>query len=177
MQPIIYDVAVSLDGYISGPGGDISQFAQQGPVVDDYLDRLGSYAVAIMGRATYEFGYGFGLRPGENPYPHMKTLVFSDTLALPPGSAVTQHGRADRQAIENVRARAEGPIYLCGGGALAGSLLSLGLIDTIRLKRAPVILGGGTRLFGAESVSPMLVHAETRQYDDGTLFQAFDIAR
>lgn len=73
MQPIIYDVAVSIDGYISGPGGDISKFAHEGPVVDDYFARLGQYAVAIMGRHTYEFGYRFGLEPGANPYKHMRT--------------------------------------------------------------------------------------------------------
>ena len=51
MQPIIHDVAVSIDGFISGPGGDISRFAQGGPVVEDYSARLATYAVAIMGRA------------------------------------------------------------------------------------------------------------------------------
>lgn len=54
MQPLIYDVAVSIDGYIGGPDGDISQFAQDGAVVDDYTARLGleTCATAIMGRAT-----------------------------------------------------------------------------------------------------------------------------
>lgn len=42
MQPIIYDVAVSMDGFISGPGGDISQFAHEEPVVEDYANRLGA---------------------------------------------------------------------------------------------------------------------------------------
>ena len=35
MHPIIYDVAVSLDGFIAGVSGDISKFAHEGPVVDD----------------------------------------------------------------------------------------------------------------------------------------------
>lgn len=35
MHPIIYDVAGSIDGFICGPGGDISQFAQEGAVVED----------------------------------------------------------------------------------------------------------------------------------------------
>jgi hypothetical protein len=33
--------------------------------------RLENYAFAIMGRATYEFGYRFGMPPGQNPYPQM----------------------------------------------------------------------------------------------------------
>lgn len=34
MQPIVYDVAVSVDGYISGHSGDVSQFDYEGPVVE-----------------------------------------------------------------------------------------------------------------------------------------------
>jgi hypothetical protein len=33
--------------------------------------RLENYAIAIMGRATYEFGYRFGMQPGQNHYPQM----------------------------------------------------------------------------------------------------------
>ena len=76
MQPIIYDVAVSIDGYICGPGGGISKFAQEGAVVEEYTARLATYAIAIMGRATHEFGYRFGMEPGQNPYAHMDTIVF-----------------------------------------------------------------------------------------------------
>ncbi|MEM7321007.1 MAG: deaminase, partial [Pseudomonadota bacterium] len=89
MHPIVYDVAVSIDGYISVPSGDVSRFAHDGPVVDDYLARLSGYSVAIMGRKTYEFGYGFSLKPGQNPYRHMKTYVFSKSLTCPSDSEIT----------------------------------------------------------------------------------------
>ncbi|MFV2054116.1 hypothetical protein [Aliiroseovarius sp. YM-037] len=49
MQSIIYDVAVSIDGYISGPDGDIEKFPHQGQVVEDYFARMETYACAIMG--------------------------------------------------------------------------------------------------------------------------------
>ena len=88
MHPIIYDVAVSLDGFICGPKGAISLFAQDGPVVEDYMSRLSGYATAIMGRNTYEFGYQYGLKPGQNPYQNMKTYVFSKTLAFGEDSEV-----------------------------------------------------------------------------------------
>jgi hypothetical protein len=82
MQDVIYDLNVSVDGFIAGSGGDISMFPSEGPWVDTYLVRLAEYRVAIMGRAICEFGYRFGLKPGANPYPHssdpsgrMKTSV------------------------------------------------------------------------------------------------------
>ena len=43
MPSILYDVAVSADGFISGAGGDVSDFPHEGPVVEDYLDRLKGY--------------------------------------------------------------------------------------------------------------------------------------
>lgn len=175
MQPIIYDVAVSIDGYICGPGGDISTFAQEGPVVEDYMARLATYATAVMGRRTYEFGYRFGLQPGRNPYSHMKTYIFSRSMDLPDNGEVTVLRTGNTQWICDLKSSSDGPIYLCGGGAFAGSLLSMGLIDRIRLKRAPVILGGGVRLFGDAAASPGLQHIETREYADGYMFQEFSV--
>lgn len=172
MQPIIYDVAVSLDGFISGLDGDISQFAQEGPVVDDYLARLAGYSVAIMGRHTYEFGYRFGMKAGDNPYPHMRTLVFSRSVRFPQESSVSVVEWSEAELCD-LKTSAEGPIYLCGGGAFAGWLLERGLVDRLRLKRAPVILGEGVLLFGDSRASPRLEHVHTHTYAGGYLLQEF----
>jgi hypothetical protein len=116
MQDVIYDVNVSIDGFIAGSGGDISMFPSEGPMIDAYLDRLAEYRVAIMGRATYEFGYRFGLKPGANPYPHMRTIVFSRTLDLPSGAEIEVVRQDSVQSVARLREGDEGPIYLCGGG-------------------------------------------------------------
>ncbi len=175
MHPIIYDVAVSLDGYISGPDGDVSAFAQSGPVVDAYMARLQGYACALMGRATYEFGYRFGLEPGQNPYPHMRSYVLSRSISLPPDSDVTQVATDAVRFAEELRQTAGGPIYLCGGGAMAGNFLEAGLIDILRLKRAPILLAGGTRLFGRSAATQQLEHRETQTFDDGYVFQEYHV--
>ncbi|WP_306045303.1 dihydrofolate reductase family protein [Nioella sp. MMSF_3534] len=175
MHPVIYDVAVSVDGYISGPEGDISGFAHEGPVVEDYVARLAGYATAIMGRGTYEFGYRFGMEPGQNPYGHMRTHVYSERLNLPEKRAVILHRGAGRAQVAEVIRGSDGPVYLCGGGAFAGALLGWGLIDRLRVKRAPIVLGGGTRLFGGCPVQPDLrLHAQT-VYDGGYLYQDFEV--
>ena len=175
MQPIIYDVAVSLDGYISGPDGDISKFAHEGAVVEDYTHRLSQYSSAIMGRATYEFGYQYGLAAGQNPYPHMQTYVFSQTLDCPNGCDVTILGDALLPALHKIKRCSAGPIYLCGGGAFAGSLLGLGMINQLRLKRAPIVLGGGVSLFGQGVAHPDLKRRDTKFYDNGYLLETFDL--
>ena len=176
MQPIIYDVAVSADGFIAGRSGDVSKFSADGPVVDDYFDRLNGYACAIMGRATYEFGYRFGLTPGANPYPHMACVVFSRSIDLPGGTDI-EVVRHDAEArLRHLRAQSEGPLYLCGGGQFAGWLLSLGLISSLRLKRAPIFLGGGTPLFGDNTQGVEARLTMSKLYEGGVLFQEFDLA-
>lgn len=171
MQSINYDVAVSIDGYIAGPAADVSKFPAEGEVVDDYFERLASYHCAIMGRATYEFAYDYGLTPGDNPYPHMQTLVFSKTMASPPESDIEIVCGDPMERIADLKRSADGPIYLCGGGAFAGWMLSAGLIDTLRLKRAPIILGGGTRLFGDKAMPVDMAVSATKLYESGVVFQ------
>lgn len=175
MPSIIYDVAVSIDGYIAGPDGDISKFAHQGAVVDDYTARLADYSAAIMGRATYEFGYRFGLEPGRNPYPHMKTRVFSRTIEMPDHGEVEIIRGDARVALDEIKSSGAGPIYLCGGGKFAASLLRGGMIDLLRLKRAPILLGGGTPIFDGAAFEGNAVCTETSTYDGGYLFQEFKL--
>ena len=47
MPPIVYNVAISADGFIAGRSGDV--------------DRFQRYACAIVGRATHAFGHRFDL--------------------------------------------------------------------------------------------------------------------
>ena len=174
MQPIVYDVAVSADGYICAPQGDVSLFPHEGDVVADYLARLESYAVALMGRGTYAFGLAQGLPPGANPYPHLRSIVLSSSLEIPEGD-VELWREADTGAIRALAREAPGPVYLCGGGHLAGWMMRAGLIDVLRLKRAPVLCGGGVPLFegGVPKSAPALT--EERCYEGGVVYQEFDL--
>lgn len=173
MQPIIYDVAVSADGFICGASDDVSRFPHSGPVVEDYLDRMATYSHALMGRRTYEFGYAYGLPPGANPYPAMQSHVFSKTIALPHDAAVEIVDRFHLERVDELKRSSAGPIYLCGGGNFAGWLLAHERIDILRLKRAPVFCGSGVRLFGAHAAPISVRLTKSQHYDDGVLFQEF----
>lgn len=48
--------------------------------VDQYLSDLKDFDTVIMGRNTYEFGYEFGLKPGQAAYPNMEHHIFSEKL-------------------------------------------------------------------------------------------------
>ena len=76
MRRVVYDVAVSRDGFIAAPNNDVSLFPHHGEHVEAYKLRLQTYDCVLMGRHTYEFGYEFGLTRGAGAYPHMGALHF-----------------------------------------------------------------------------------------------------
>ncbi len=76
MKKIVYYVASSIDGFISGPNNDISAFQGEGPAVEKYLSDLQRFQTVIMGRNTYEFGYAYGLKAGQRAYLIWNTILF-----------------------------------------------------------------------------------------------------
>ncbi|MGB3465627.1 MAG: dihydrofolate reductase family protein [Cyclobacteriaceae bacterium] len=147
MQKIVYYVAVSLDGYICDEQRNVSDFIQEGAGVEAYHSDLQLFDTVIMGRHTYEFGYRYGLKPGQPAYPGMRHYIFSDKLKLENTSGEVQVVKPGKKAVAEIRRSAEKDIYLCGGGILAGWFLRNNMIDELKLKLNPVVLGSGVKLF------------------------------
>lgn len=176
MRHLVYDVASSLDGYIAAPGDDISAFPLEGDHVAAYQHRLAGYDTVVMGRRTYEFGYGFGLQPGMRAYPHMRHFIFSKSIDLPEGSQVDAVPDNWLQRLDELKAEAGTDIYLCGGGSFAGYLLAHGRIDRLCIKLASVVLGNGVPLFGGltQSIDCKPVHRE--HYKNGVTLLEYEVS-
>lgn len=167
MRKIVYYVATSLDGFIAGKDNDVSLFAAKGDGVDQYTYDLESFDTVIMGRKTYEFGYQYGLKPGDPAYPHMDHFIFSNHLKFDNASEQVKVVPIELDHLHKLKSQIGSDIYLCGGGMFAGWLLQNGLIDTVKLKINPIILGEGIRLFG-KYPNPFKLKVEYNQsFDDG----------
>lgn len=175
MRRIIYYVAISIDGYITGPDEDISGFIQDGSGVEKYLDDLKGFDTVIMGRKTYEFGYKYGLEPGQPAYPHMDHYIFSKTLSFNECSEKVRICHPDLDIIRKLKEEKGTDIYLCGGGEFAGWLLDHGLIDILKIKLNPLILGPGIRLFGNSRQQIKLRMMSGEEYDHGLLINTYNI--
>lgn len=167
MRKIVYYVASSLDGYIAGPNESIEGFVSGGSGVEQYLQDLQQFDIALMGRNTYEFGYKYGMQPGQAPYPHMQHYIFSNTLHLIDPAPNIHIQPLNLTFIQNLKQSSGGDIYLCGGGQFAGWMLDHELIDVLKIKLNPLILGQGVRIFGhsTKAVQPRLI--EKASYDQG----------
>ncbi|HAA10302.1 MAG TPA: dihydrofolate reductase [Cytophagales bacterium] len=176
MPKIVYYVASSLDGFIAGKQDDISQFVPKGPGVDQYLTDLADFQTVIMGRRTYEFGYAYGLEPGQPAYPHMQHYIFSGSLELPKVSDQVHVEPLARDRIRQIAAGSPTDVYLCGGGAFAGWLLDHGLIDQLKLKLNPIVLGEGVPLFGNSTTPARWVPTESESFSDGIQLLTYERA-
>lgn len=167
MRNITYYAATSLDGFISGTDEDISGFVQSGDGVGQYLQDLQSYDTVIMGRKTYEFGYAFGLQPGQPAYPHMRHYIFSDTLKFEDAHEQVKVCPPNLDTIRELKKEDGSDIYLCGGGLFAGWLLDNELIDVLKIKLNPLVLGQGVRLFGNSKKTCRLAVSDCQSYGCG----------
>lgn len=174
MRPIIYDVAMTLDGFICHEDGSADGFVAEGEHVSDYLERLKQYTTVLMGRKTYEFGYNYGLKPGERAYPHMEHFIFSRTLRLDSDQLHVVHTDCI-DVVRELKSTDGAPIYLCGGGILAATLLDHGLIDQWVIKLNPVVFGKGIKTFGPSTKRIGLDLLEVKQYDSGVALLRYDL--
>lgn len=175
MPKIIYYVATSLDGYISGPDGDISGFVGEGSGLERYLEDLKGFSTVIMGRNTYEFGYRFGLDPGQPAYAHMDHYIISESLSFDTLHEKVRVIPPELTEIDRVRDASPTDVYLCGGGQLAGWLLRHGRLDVLKLKLNPLVLGGGVPLFAGVERQYGLTLLESEEFDHGLAMRTYSI--
>lgn len=170
MRKLIYHVAMSLDSFIAGDDDSIDLFPTEGDHIEDYVQSLLRYDTAIMGRRTYEFGYRYGMKPGENPYPHMKSYVFSQTLDIQPENDTLEVLRSHVLAsVGKLKAHGHKPIYLCGGGNFAGYLMKEEMIDELWIKLSPITIGSGIKLFGNYGIPAKMKFLDSKTYDSGVV--------
>lgn len=163
MPTVFLDMAMSLDGFISGPdGGDAGlhdwYFAPTDadqPVLDELLHGIGAM---VLGRRMVGDDDGF-----ETPYkvPHFVLTHRPRPPVTVDDVTFTYVTEGPEALLAQARAGAgDKDVCVAGGAETARQFLEAGLLDEIRLHVAPVILGGGLRLF--DGVAPVrLEQAQT----------------
>lgn len=173
MRKLVYHVGTTLDNYISHEDGSIEGFSMfmEGEHVTEYIESLKEYDTVLMGKITYEFGYQYGVKPGQPGYPHMKNYIFSKTLKFDtePDERVKIIDKNELEFIKQLKEGDGTDIYVCGGGSFASFLFENELIDELRIKLYPIILGSGIRLFGKSTKAIDLSLINSKVYKTGVL--------
>lgn len=180
MRKIIYHVATTLDHFIAHEDHSIDGFLPEGEHVTDYIAQLQQYDTVIMGKRTYTFGYQYGMKPGDAPYPHMMHYIFSKTLQFDTEVINEKVNIIRGQEIEFLQQLKQGEgtdIYCCGGAAFAAFLLDNQLIDQLIIKLNPVLFGRGIPLF-ADSThfkTLPLTLLDSKTYSNGVLLLTYQL--
>ncbi len=150
-------IACSLDGFIAGPGDDLSWLPGAGAESANERERtdqdrgvvgfeefMSDVGALLMGRRTCDVVQGFG---GAWPYGDRPVLVATHRPLDPtPSSVAPVTGDISSMVAKAREAAGEKDVYI-DGGDLIRQAMDAGLIDQMIVTMAPVLLGSGRPLF------------------------------
>jgi dihydrofolate reductase len=174
MNRTVYYAAVSADGFIARTDGGVEwldPFNSADLGYDAFLARVGA---VVLGRTTYDQALTFG----PWPYPGRDALVVTTrAIADLPGrtAAVTPDALPD--ALAALRRRADGDVWIVGGGQTARACLAAGLVDEVELYVIPRLLGAGIPLFSPVDELVGLRLLETRTFASGVVMLRYVVTR
>lgn len=182
---VIAGITTSIDGYIAGPddgpdkglgeGGErLHYWVFGGPWTYDeeprgepsgpdaeWLNEVSAKVGAVVGgRWTYEAARHWG---DENPWGLPFFILTHRPEEQPAGDDFTFVAGVE-EAVERAReAAGDKHVHIMGGADTIRQALDAGLVDELTIIVAPVVLGGGKRLFEGFTQSLDLEHLGVRQ--------------
>jgi dihydrofolate reductase len=185
MTKVLAGITISIDGYIAGPddgpgqglgdGGErLHYWVFGGPWTYDteskgeptgadaawLADTVSRIGAVVGGRWTYEAARHWG---DENPWGLPVFIVTHRPEEEPDGGAFTFESGVKEAVEQAVEAAGGKDVHVMGGADVIRQALAAGLVDELTIIVAPVILGGGKRLFDGFSSSLDLEHLGVRQ--------------
>lgn len=170
MATVIYSVTASLDGFIAGPGGDMSWLGEHLGGENEAADRLlGRLGALLVGRVTHD---------GDDPNAGTDAQGAFGGQYDGPVVVLTHRPPEDQPAgvefatdlvtaVERAKALAGERDVNVLGAEVAAQCLAAGLLDEVLVFFAPVLLGDGTPIFrrpGGERVRLERVPGETEHW-------------
>jgi dihydrofolate reductase len=185
MGKIIVSDNISLDGVIQDPAGDegfdrggwVGLIKDRPELAKLALDEaLGSGAM-LMGRRTYEwFASRWPSRTGElaDRLNGLPKYVVSSTLEAPTWTNTTVLTGDVVDAVSRLKSDVGGDIVIPASFRLVRQLLEHDLVDELRLKVFPVVLGAGDRLFGEVGATKAMRLVDVRTLDGETAYLTYE---
>ncbi|RAJ73726.1 dihydrofolate reductase [Chitinophaga dinghuensis] len=173
MKKVILNIAVTLDGFIEGPNGEVDWC-----IMDDDMDFggfLASVDTIFYGRVSYDAWGSF--QPDMNAAPvekemwegiHAKDKYVFSRQNREHAHVTFVHTDIINQ-VNAVKQRGGKDIWLYGGARLIKTFIQAGLIDVYRIYVHPVALGTGKPLFEGLDARVGLRLTGTRAFRSGVV--------
>jgi dihydrofolate reductase len=188
MGEIVISENVTLDGVIQDPAGDegfrvggwvglIKDRPQLNKLALD--EALGAEAL-LLGRRSYEwFAARWPSRTGElaDRLNSLPKYVVSSTLEDPAWNNSTVVKGEVVNEVSKLKQQLNGEINVPGSSQLVRTLMEHDLVDKLRLKIFPVVLGAGERLFGETSDKKPMRLVQTKTIEGDVVLLAYEVVR
>ena len=168
MSKTIFYGVISLDGYLAGESEDMSWAEKYLSPDEDFgwMELLTSCGSMLQGRKTFEFE----LKSAPDMERILPTYVLTEQPLKFDGLQIPNlHFIAGdlREVVKSIMQKHPGNLFIGGGAMLVDTMLTMGLIDEMRLFIAPDILGSGTKLFKGSKVRQQFKLASSPSYRSG----------
>jgi dihydrofolate reductase len=185
MTKVLAGITTSVDGYVAGPhdgpgkglgeGGErLHYWVFGGPWTYDaetkgdatgedaawLAEAFSRVGAVVCGRWTYEAAGHWG---GENPWEVPLFVVTHRPEEEPEGKGFTFVSGVEEAVRRAVAAAGSKDVHVMGGADVIRQALDAGLVEELTIIVAPVVLGGGKRLFEGFTRSLDLEHLGVRQ--------------
>lgn len=151
---------ISLDGFVEGPGGDMSWLLKDDDEQwQDLFEMLQTVDLFLLGGGMFRDYRAFWKQALTNPQSSANQLAYAK-LADKTKHIVFSHTMKDSEwantqivagivadEIAKIKAMPGKDIQVVGGGKFASAVIDSGLVDEYRLRINPTILGGGKSIF------------------------------
>jgi dihydrofolate reductase len=190
MTKVLAGITTSVDGYVAGPddgpskglgeGGErLHYWVFGGPWTYDsepkgeatgedaawLAETVSRIGAVVSGRWTYEAARHWG---DENPWGLPVFIVTHRPEEEPESGAFTFVSGVTEAVGQAAAAAGDKDVLVMGGADVIRQALEAGLVDELTVIVAPVVLGGGKRLFEGFTTSLDLEHLGLRQSQHAT---------
>ncbi|TCK85418.1 dihydrofolate reductase family protein [Albibacterium bauzanense] len=151
MKKVILDLAVTLDGFIEGPNGEIDWC-----IMDDDMDFdgfLSTIDTIFYGRASYD---AWGNFQPDMDVSQAEKMLWNEVHSKNKFVFSHQNRQDDKASfissdivnkVTEIKKQGEKDIWLYGGASLIKTFIQSNLIDIYRISIHPIALGNGKPLF------------------------------
>ena len=179
-RKIIVYIAISADGYIARPNGDV-EWLNRRPAVDYGIRAFYRTIDTILwGRKTYDWLLNYYKKRGKRSGMFDATVanyVFSRNPAKRAAPGVEFVSGPIKAFARRLRAAPGKHIWMMGGGELIASFLDAGEIDEFDIHVIPVFIGRGIPLVAPRHRDVRLRLRASKKYRDGVVRLRYEVPR